>query len=540
MIEVVYIQFYSTLLLQIFQIKTSPVQKEKMKASNNHFSPFFAARIYHRQSSIETFASMLYLAVLLVSYAIANAAEQLLQVQVVTRHGARTPLSKDSASLVEGGSELTPVGQKIMYDLGDFMRTRYANMGLIKEYNSTFGTFESSHLDRTVVSASSFALGLYPLSARDPNSESLLGNGIIPANVPVYMRDWENDVTIRAYDKCPTFSTKLETLYKSSNWLAYQNAHSTLLKKLGNTFTAYVDSSTGEVPLKNIWNCFDAINVAKTECEPDATKKACVELPDPAVRDLLSSNEWTELKTIAHYAELTKYSKDNSGDLLGGNLFKHIAGRMTGHTRHHHEQGKGLLQKFYMYSGHYPTLLGLFSALGEAYETFETIPNYGTAMIFELWKDDTTDDKTVKIWYKEGMQSNVVLLKLDGACGGADKCSLANFKTMADSLSFSHSAGWCKACGNTRANQCLEAAIADLPSVTPSSSDSENDKENTCSGLGAGMFFAGALTTPILFALYRYVENKGWCQKKSWQEGGQLQTEDESTIDKTAGLSSQL
>jgi hypothetical protein len=460
-------------------------------------------------------------------------AQTLLQVQIVTRHGARSPLTKDASGQVEGGSQLTPVGQKEMYDLGVFMKNRYSSSGILDTYSHEVATFDSSRLDRTVTSANSFALGLYPESARVPAGESLLPANMIPANVPVYTSDWVNDITIRAYDKCPTFSAKLDALYASGSWLAYQSAHNALLTKLGGSnFNAYADS-TGAVPLKSVWNCFDAINVAKIECNPDPTVTACTDLEDPTVATMLTDNEWDELKTIANYAELQKYSIANTGDLLGGNLLKFIAGRLTGHTWNHWQTGTSNLQNFYMYSGHYPTLLGLIGAMGENYQSLSVgaIPEYGTAIIFEQWQDPASNDITIKTLYKEGGQDSVIELSLDGACGGLTDCPLANFQLLANSLSFTSDSEWCGSCGNTQANTCLasELAIAneEINKNKQSITEVVDIGEPDCTGLGVGMFILGSMVSPLMYALYIFLADRGYCNKLSnHRQGGQLQLDD--------------
>jgi len=470
--------------------------------------------------------------VLIIFLAAVSEAATLLQVQIVTRHGARTPLSKNSVTNTEGGAQLTPVGQKQMYDLGVFMLNRYNISGLVDIYNNSMSTFESSNLDRTVVSASSFALGMFPLKARDPNNESLLGAGVTPANIPVYMTAAANDIMIRAYDKCPTFSARLTALYGSKRWLDYQSVHSPLLAKLATVgFGAYADASTGQVPLKSVWNCFDAINVAKIECDADPTTTACTDLPNPELRNVLSAQEWTELQNISHYAELQKYSIPNTGDLLGGNLFTRIVGRMTSDKA---------IQKFYMYSAHYPTLLGLFATMGEAYLPLsaEIIPNYATALFFEQWKDETSGDIVVKTFYKEGMQATVTQLSLDGACGGLPDCPISSFQSMAAGLSFSTAAGWCKACENTAADTCMAASIA---SSSPETIPTPTETRGSCASTGAGMYAVGFLTAPLLYAIYYWLSaRKLLCfRERKWADGGKLPVHEEENS-KAVGLSHHL
>lgn len=455
-------------------------------------------------------------------FALTASAQQLLQVQVVTRHGARTPLTKAAASLVEGGSVLTPVGLKQMYDLGAFMKERYSAADFllpIKTYNSSMATFQSSHLDRTLVSANGFAEGFYPQSTRD-NSNNLLPSSVPIPNIPVYSSDDVNDVTIRAYNKCPTFSSKLTQLYKSDTWLAEQNAHATLLEKLAKSgFEEYADPGTGKVLLQEVWNCYDAINVAKTECDPDPNAKACTDLENPGFADVLTPQEWTELQNLAHSAELQKYSAANTGDLLGGNLLRNITARAS--------LPADQRQEFYMYSAHYPTLLGMFNTMGlpALPANKETIPNYGSALIFELWKD-SSDGLSVKTSYLEGMQdlsnsTNVVItpLSIPGKCNNETQCSLATFQEMVSGLSYADTAGWCDSCANISANECLVAMQGDTEEISLNIYECAD-----CGGTGALMFFVGMFATIFFTLFFDMGKRRGWFRRMGRQQGEQIET----------------
>jgi len=246
------------------------------------------------------------------------------------------------------------------------------------------------------------------------------------------------------------------------------------------------------VLLENAWNCYDAINVAKTECDPDDTVLACIELADPAVRTSLTSDEWAELQAVAHYAELQKYSRANAGDLLGGNLLAEVA-----------RTSAGTSAKFRLYSAHYPTLLGVLAALGESPVSDEVIPNYATALLFEKWEDDVTCDVSVNVLYKEGMQDDVVTLSIDGVCGGLEACAGDAFASLADSLSYTGDSGWCTACANESADVCMAAKIAADANDANNNSDSEDedDEEGECATGGnvfAGFVLGSAVAAGLL------------------------------------------
>mmetsp|Transcript_32114 Transcript_32114/g.80409 ORF Transcript_32114/g.80409 Transcript_32114/m.80409 type:complete len:175 (-) Transcript_32114:530-1054(-) len=95
-------------------------------------------------------------------------APTLLQVQVVTRHGAREELPKAAADLAEGGPPLTVAGELQLTDLGAQLRAAYlttgAPLGLpgLANYSAADAWLLSSAPDRAVTSAMSLADGLWP------------------------------------------------------------------------------------------------------------------------------------------------------------------------------------------------------------------------------------------------------------------------------------------------------------------------------------------------------------------------------------------
>ena len=68
----------------------------------------------------------------------ASGSDTLIQVQVISRHGARTALTKTASALLEGGAVLTPIGEKQLYDLGVLKGVVESNLKIIslirKEY----------------------------------------------------------------------------------------------------------------------------------------------------------------------------------------------------------------------------------------------------------------------------------------------------------------------------------------------------------------------------------------------------------------------
>lgn len=247
---------------------------------------------------------------LLVALCLVAAEKELVQIQVLTRHGARTTLPK-TPKLFEGGSALTPIGEMQHYKLGAWIRKKYDANGDDPldlhefDYRNTFLT--SSEFDRTMVSATSLLLGLFPEETRsnDLTGGSHLPDGVTRANIPLRVMENEHDIYIRAYDKCPSFVSDLESFYNTKEFKERERMHleSGLLYKLAETpklakfATKQDNDGAAYVPLEQIWNCFDEINVAKTECgvfDPDyaAGQPLCDSMVHPSLLTFLSAAEW--------------------------------------------------------------------------------------------------------------------------------------------------------------------------------------------------------------------------------------------------------
>lgn len=412
------------------------------------------------------------------------------QVQVVTRHGARTPLTKAATTLQEASATLTPIGQKHLYELGIWLKTKYAGLGVIDKYNTTFVRLESSDYDRTIVSALMLAQGLF--SGRPSNE--LLPTSARNTDIPVYTNIKVNDITIRAYDKCPPFLEKLVDLYASEPFLAIEHDHSPLLTFLANVsdFQSYVVEHT--IPLSNIWNVYDAMNVADTECAANFSSTSCQALANPSLATLLNDTQWTELQSIANYAELAKY-RQTGGKLLGSNLLRKIYTTMNTATsskkRKLQSKSTDVMQTFILYSAHYPTILGLLNSMGESDLKIDVIPNYATALIFELYADNETLQDTVVTYYKAGLQNSTETLVLKSVCAGQVFCPLESFGQIISTgvAGATTAEDWCTECSNDSADVCLKAKLTALTTASNTVPVCSNKSVNN--GIIAGTFFGG-------------------------------------------------
>lgn len=396
-----------------------------------------------------------------------SAIPELTQVHVITRHGARTTLSKIGSLREEGKASLTLFGEKQMYDVGVWLRDRYVIEGLLgNTYNEESSRFETSHVERTIASANAMALGLFPPETRSTNP-------LLPAavyrGIPVYMTEQRNDIHIRAYGKCPEFHDRLSNLYTSSNWTSIEKEYMSELTNLAQskTFEKFKNGA-GYIPLSELWNVYDVINVALTECDRSSDDEEGCSVSQELTNELDNVGlPWAILESLAHLAENRRYGRETAGDLLAGNLLFRIHERMGGDmsdfSTSQINPESGGFRKFYHYSAHYPTLMSIFATLGLPSPSNEVLPGFGAAFIFELYTDAADGAKTIRMLYKETKQQEPFTVKFTGACDGQVECGLHLFTQMMLSLSYSSPEEWCKVCRNEEADVCLSVKLNEEP-----------------------------------------------------------------------------
>ena len=369
------------------------------------------------------------------------------QLHVVTRHGARTPLEKEADTLLEPGdvSVLTPLGRKQLYDLGVWLRNTYNTNDFLDLYQPSLDRLESSNLDRTITSANSLSRGLFPLHSQEGGNRAEIFQSLLPEmpSIPVYSRQEQNDVYLRSYHHCPTFHDNLQELYQSVQWTTVETNYQSILRKVSQVFNLQET-----VALKDLWSYYDQIHVAKTECEHDMDSFACRLLPDPSLATALTDTEFSSLEKVAERAEEMKFGRGNAGNLLGSNLLWLILSRAA-------DEGR-----FFLYSAHAPTILGLLSTIQEwAQDDF--FVEYGSAIIVEVYQDQSDESRSLKFLYKSSNSDVARPLQLKHAnCAissqdYAGHCDMTKFEVWATKNTIVTNEAWCEECGNEVSDVCM-------------------------------------------------------------------------------------
>ncbi|XP_037070081.1 lysosomal acid phosphatase-like [Pollicipes pollicipes] len=143
----------------------------------------------------------------------ADAGNSTLQmVQVLFRHGERTPVLVCPTDphrdhwLEQGLGQLTGRGKRMQYELGQFLRRRYADF-LPAQYHVNYTVVRSSDVDRTLMSAQANLAGLYPPQGRDVWNPDLHWQPI-----PVHTKPTSEDLLLSFLTSCARYELELRRL----------------------------------------------------------------------------------------------------------------------------------------------------------------------------------------------------------------------------------------------------------------------------------------------------------------------------------------
>eukprot|EP01102_Stenamoeba_stenopodia_P008000 TRINITY_DN2264_c0_g2_i1.p1 TRINITY_DN2264_c0_g2~~TRINITY_DN2264_c0_g2_i1.p1 ORF type:complete len:597 (-),score=88.82 TRINITY_DN2264_c0_g2_i1:161-1951(-) len=338
---------------------------------------------------------------------------------VITRHGDRTPTKifpNTKSQWPEGLGQLTHIGMQQLQALGSKLRDRYVYQKklLSPKLNINEIFVRSTARERTLISAQSFLLGLYPPAGdtlptptvpslpKDPQeSVFVLPLGFQP--IPLYSSLKHTDDLLYAYKNCPRLKELHSTNVRSSpKWLQLEND-------------------------PDVISLFDHLSMVfgtKLTFKHASSIKALIKAElahgkETFLGEHITFEMLTKLEELSEHVAMMKFDSDEMGILAGGNLMKEI-------YRHLHAKSAtsqhlpppspspkpptpqiaepdymypmyqpSVIPKLVYYSAHDGTLLALFSALGLR---FPHVPNYASHVIFELRYHPKKGDYVVMIY----------------------------------------------------------------------------------------------------------------------------------------------
>lgn len=324
-------------------------------------------------------------------------------VVVVYRHGDRSPIDtyptdsyKDTV-WVNGLQQLTQVGIRQQYELGQYLRTRYEHF-LSPSYRKDEIYVRSTDYDRTLMSAQANLAGLYP-----PNGTQQWHPDIPWQPIPVHTVPVSQDRLLKFPSKdCPRF---FELIKETIQLPEYQN-RMTAWKDFIGRIANYTGYNVDQTVLRRVWKVYDTLFCQKSHN---------FSLPAWATPDVLNTLE--EITAFDIKAHMALHKPKEKARLTGGILVDAVLQNFTTAIK------KASPLKMVMYSAHDSTILALHGALG-VYSGIH--PPYASCHIFEFYKE-SDGSYSVGMYYRNESNKDPYEIVLPGC---TSPCPLRLFSQL--------------------------------------------------------------------------------------------------------------
>ncbi|KAL6447438.1 hypothetical protein ACFW04_001558 [Cataglyphis niger] len=304
-------------------------------------------------------------------------------VQVVMRHGERTPLFKETypkdpynESTYEpwGIGQLTNQGKLTEYRIGTMLRQRY-NHFLESIYHPRDIYAVSSDTDRTKMSLQLMLAGLYP-----PDTIQMWNPDLPWLAIPTHYMPKRVDMLLKP-EGCSIYQTALAEVKKMKEIRDKIAVHKDFFKFLSEKTGLVIEEPLLVYEIYNLLTAQKTMNLTLPEwCTDEVYRK----MQDLMVLEYEIRSYTTQLKR-----------------LNGGMLIKKFIDNMN---------AKSIPRKMYVYSGHEVNL----AAFARAHNISEPkIPGYGSMFIFEKMRDEESNFY-IRIILWTGSTEKLLTIKLAG------------------------------------------------------------------------------------------------------------------------------
>lgn len=333
--------------------------------------------------------------------------QELIQANLIWRHGDRSsrhtyPNDPYKDVWKDGSMQLTEQGMAQEYNLGIFLRSKYGHL-LSKKYREGEIYFQSTDIDRALMSAQCVAAGLY-----SPDNVTKW-NGIVSPwrPFPVHSLETENDWLHLIYQdppkQCPEFDKLLKQIRVSSEWyLETDKAYADFFKNI----TKHTGSEQEPYNIDNIVAVYDNLFCLKSNGYklPDWVDSQTME----TLTYLVGVNQGLEFSD--YEMKYTKtLSKMRAGVILS-HMITNMEKKMSGETNY-----------FVIgYSAHDSSVGPLLTSLG-AFNWKR--PPYASCVMIDLYKNDD-GSYFVEFWYRNDSKHDPYPLSFY-ECG--HKCNYEEF-----------------------------------------------------------------------------------------------------------------
>jgi len=331
------------------------------------------------------------------------ATEKLIFALDVIRHGDRTPIFLIPAQVAfhqqELPGQLTPLGMQQEYQLGARLRKKYIEEThlLPAQYNAAMMYVRSTDVDRTLMSAEAFLLGLYPLST-GPHlnaTQFALPQGYQP--IPIHTVAEENDL-LAAPNKTLSLVGQLSRWYVVNRYVFSQPEWQQKNDQLKSKFAKWSKATGVQLThLSQLASLGNSLYIDQLHHIP---------LPSG-----LSSTDSQEIIENGQWVTTTLFKPKEVGR-HGFPLLRFIFNHLEAAEQQH------IPLRYVLLSAHDSTLLLLMSALGVP---LQEMPPYASDLNFALYESGS-HHCLIRVTYN-GKSVNIP------ACHGS-ACTLTQLKSM--------------------------------------------------------------------------------------------------------------
>ncbi|CDF38066.1 unnamed protein product [Chondrus crispus] len=434
---------------------------------------------------------------------------EVIQVQIIHRHGARPPLRKNPTNTSDETRPISlyPDGVAQLQELGTYVRKTYINSAssIVDIAETPTGRdiiARTSNLYRTILSSRAFLDAVYP------------DEKLVPL-VPLVFEEERNDWILRGYSLCPALDERFAEFRDSEEFKNKQKekpegqseTNDDFVIRIAKNFDDYKDDDA-KASFFNVWAVYDRYLIIHNDGYGEEKWKE--DSPELQGVDKLSDEELTRLRDLADWHETRKYDFGVHNIHIAGGLLRTIMGQ----ARRMQKSGdKKPNHRIVEYSAHYPTLLTLLGSLREKNSDrnefpADKIPGFGAAIIFELHSDDSDDSKgpVMKLKWWEGYSERNEDADVEFTpfaigrqpCTEADEgCTFADMERLV-ALDDLGEKSFCEDCASS-ANVCKVSRTQET------SEESEDAQAQCATGTKVASGVIGAvvgLIVGVLFALF--------------------------------------
>ncbi|CAF1230200.1 unnamed protein product [Rotaria magnacalcarata] len=318
---------------------------------------------------------------------------ELIAGHVIFRHGDRTPVTTFPTDPVKpsdwpnGLGQLTSTGIEQHHRLGAYLRNRYGSL-LSSNYTASEIAIRSTDLDRTLMSAQSNLIGLYPINATD--------NKVPIQPIPVHTVSVNLDFLLGVSD-CPRYDQIEVEVDQSEEVKKANQYYQDFFKQLE------VWTNMTNITVYGAWTVADTIFVEHIYNKApawatDGVRKNLSDINDLAFHFLFENNDTKRIR--------------------GGPVIQDVWLNMNSSL---HEKP---FKKVKIYSAHDTTVSAVLSFLGINYPHQ---PQYASAMFVDLYQQNSS--YFVKVEYLNVTDSNTSYAYVLNGCP-AEECPFDKFTSI--------------------------------------------------------------------------------------------------------------